>query len=57
MVEGTDTQSILSSLMAAGRVTHFELVKPSLHDIFIRIAGPEAKEASEASGREEAAHA
>ncbi|MCH9033516.1 MAG: ATP-binding cassette domain-containing protein [Planctomycetes bacterium] len=57
MVEGTDTQSILSSLMAAGRVTHFELVKPSLHDIFIRIAGPEAKETSEASRREEAADA
>ncbi len=57
MAEGADTQSILSSLMAAGRVTHFELVKPSLHDIFIRIAGPEAKETSEASRREEAADA
>ncbi len=57
MAEGTDTQSILSALMAAGRVTHFELAKPSLHDIFIRIAGPEANEASEASGQEESAHA
>ena len=53
MAEGTDTQSILSSLMAAGRVTHFELAKPSLHDIFVRIAGPEAMEASEEASRQE----
>jgi len=57
MAEGTDTQSILRSLMAAGRVTRFELAKPSLHDIFVRIAGPEAMEASDTSQRNEVADA
>ena len=35
-------------LMQRGRVRHFELTRPSLHDIFVRIAGPEA--ASRGSG-------
>ncbi|UCC31963.1 MAG: ATP-binding cassette domain-containing protein [Phycisphaerales bacterium] len=43
----TDTQDLLSALMRCGRVTHFELARPSLHDIFVRIAGPEAQEAAE----------
>jgi ABC-type uncharacterized transport system ATPase subunit len=30
--------------MERGKVRHFELARPSLHDIFIRIAGPEAGE-------------
>ncbi len=38
----TDTQDLLAQLMQQGRVTHFELARPSLHDIFVRIAGPEA---------------
>lgn len=42
---GTDPQEVLSALMARGRVTHFELTKPSLHDIFIRIARPEPDDA------------
>ncbi len=54
---GTDTQQILSELMNRGRVRHFELTQPSLHDIFVRIAGPEAQEAAEASVRKEVAHA
>ena len=37
-----DTQLILSSLMKQGVVTHFEKTRPSLHDIFVRIADPEA---------------
>ena len=41
--ESTDTQAVLTALMQHGRVTHFELTKPSLHDIFVRIAGPEAQ--------------
>jgi ABC-2 type transport system ATP-binding protein len=48
IARGTDTQAVLAALMARGRVRHFELASPSLHDIFIRIAGPEAQEASRA---------
>ena len=51
----TDTQTILSDLMERGQVAHFELAKPSLHDIFVRIAGPEAQEAADRSKAQEAA--
>ncbi len=44
-----DTQDVLANLMKLGRVRHFELARPSLHDIFIRIAGPEGAEAQEKS--------
>lgn len=37
-----DSQQVLSELMSLGRVRQFELVRPSLRDIFMRIAGPEA---------------
>lgn len=40
----TDHQAILAAIMARTRVHAFELTKPTLHDIFVRIAGPEAKE-------------
>ncbi len=46
-------QELLGALIQRGRVTHFELARPSLHDIFIRIAGPEACEAAEESAAEE----
>lgn len=36
---GADPQAILSALVAAGRVESFEVTQPSLHDIFVRIAG------------------
>jgi ABC-2 type transport system ATP-binding protein len=41
---GTDAQQILAALMARGRVRHFELARPSLADIFVRIAGPKSLE-------------
>ncbi|MEM7386294.1 MAG: ATP-binding cassette domain-containing protein [Verrucomicrobiota bacterium] len=33
-----DSQALLQQLAASGRIHHFETVKPSLHDIFVRIA-------------------
>jgi ABC-2 type transport system ATP-binding protein len=41
--KGADTQRLLGLLMARGQVRHFELTRPSLHDIFVRIAGPAAE--------------
>ena len=41
---GTDTQQVLASIMQKARVRHFELARPSLHEIFVRIAGPESQE-------------
>ncbi len=49
----TDTQTLLSDLMQRGRVTHFELTTPSLHDIFVRIAGPAAVAADDENGVED----
>ncbi|MFO7655750.1 MAG: ATP-binding cassette domain-containing protein [Bacteroidales bacterium] len=42
--QGADTQQILAVLLNKTRITKFEVTKPSLHDIFIRIARPEIKE-------------
>ncbi len=39
-----DPQRILTDIMSRTRVHSFELTRPSLHDIFVRIAGPEARE-------------
>jgi len=36
---GADPQVVLRNLVAAGRVESFEVTQPSLHDIFVRIAG------------------
>lgn len=41
---GANSQPVLAALMARGTVRHFELSRPSLHDIFVRIAAPEAEE-------------
>jgi ABC-2 type transport system ATP-binding protein len=41
---GADPQEALRALVERARVTSFSLGKPSLHDIFIRIAGPAAEE-------------
>ncbi len=35
-----DAQQLLRALMARTAVLHFEITKPSLHDIFVRIARP-----------------
>ncbi len=43
--EGIDPQHILAELLKKTRISRFEITKPSLNDIFIRIASPERKEA------------
>ncbi len=43
-----DPQGIVSKIMSRTEVYSFELSKPTLYDIFLRIAGPEAKEESHA---------
>jgi ABC-2 type transport system ATP-binding protein len=37
-----DPQALLAHLCARARVEHFEVTRPSLHDIFVRIARPDA---------------
>ncbi|PAW83305.1 MAG: ABC transporter [Pedosphaera sp. Tous-C6FEB] len=39
-----DAQALLRDLAARTTVRHFEVCKPSLHDIFIRIAKPDSQE-------------
>jgi ABC-2 type transport system ATP-binding protein len=41
---GSDHQKILAEVMSRTRVDSFELATPTLYDIFLRIAGPEAEE-------------
>ncbi len=41
---GADSRQLLERLMTRGHVRHFELARPSLHDIFIRIAAPTTEE-------------
>ena len=45
---GTDPQDILTNLLKITRISRFEITKPSLNDIFIRIASPERKEVTHA---------
>ena len=49
LARGADAQEVLRALVAQARVTSFTLMKPSLHDIFIRIAGPAAQETNHAT--------
>jgi len=44
-----DPQELLASLAARTRVSLFEVARPSLQDIFVRIAGPEAERAAQES--------
>jgi ABC-2 type transport system ATP-binding protein len=48
MDTGIDPQEILAAVMERAAVRRFEITCPSLHDIFVRIAGPEAQEAAHA---------
>jgi len=38
-----DAQDLLTSLVSQTRIQQFEIAQPSLHDIFVRIAGPAAE--------------
>jgi ABC-2 type transport system ATP-binding protein len=38
-----DSQALLAALMSRTRISQFEVARPSLHDIFVRIATPENK--------------
>jgi ABC-2 type transport system ATP-binding protein len=40
---GADPQQLLARLMDCGQVRHFELARPSLQEIFVRIARPESE--------------
>ena len=44
MTPDCDPQKLLAEIIERTRVKRFEITKPSLHDIFVRIAGPEARE-------------
>jgi ABC-2 type transport system ATP-binding protein len=40
----SDPQQFLQTLVQKCAVEHFEITRPSLHDIFVRIANPTADE-------------
>lgn len=44
MARASDPQQVLRLLISRADVTSFSVAKPSLHDIFVRIAGPAAEE-------------
>ena len=43
ITQDCDPQEVLAKIMSRTGVKSFEIASPSLHDIFVRIAGPEAK--------------
>jgi ABC-2 type transport system ATP-binding protein len=45
---GADPQRVLEAVLDRGRVSHFEVNHPSLHDIFVRIAAPNGQEHDDA---------
>ncbi|MBV8732477.1 MAG: ATP-binding cassette domain-containing protein [Acidobacteriia bacterium] len=49
MTAGCDPQQVLQELAARTRIVSFAVVKPSLHDIFVRIAGPQPETLSKES--------
>jgi ABC-2 type transport system ATP-binding protein len=44
LAPGSDPQHLLGGLLQRGRVLHFEVAQPTLHDIFVRIAGHSASD-------------
>ena len=44
MDNASQSQATLEQLIQQRQVSHFEIIKPSLHDIFVRIARPEAED-------------
>jgi len=44
MSRNADPQKILAEIMSRTGVRSFEIASPSLHDVFVRIAGPRAEE-------------
>jgi ABC-2 type transport system ATP-binding protein len=57
MAANTDPQAVLADLMKRGRVMHFEVSRPSLHDIFVRIASPDAADMMQPAAKGTTAHA
>ena len=48
-LDGTrDAQDLVGEILSRTRVTSFEVMRPTLRDIFLRIAGPEAQETGHA---------
>ena len=48
LTSDANPQAVASAVMQRTEVWSFEIAKPSLHDIFVRIAGPEAREVNHA---------
>ena len=57
LARGCDPQIVLRELLGRARVESFSVTKPSLHDIFIRIAGPSAVEVGAGAANVEVPHA
>ena len=53
LAPGADPQELLAALAARVPVQLFEVARPSLHDIFVRIAGPDAGAAASASAHDQ----
>jgi ABC-2 type transport system ATP-binding protein len=49
LAAGTDPQQVLAALMRGAAVQQFEVARPSLHDIFVRIARPAPESVVDAS--------
>ena len=48
MAPECDPQAVLATIMSRTAIRRFDIVKPSLQDIFVRIAGPDGREVNHA---------